>query len=91
MNCVLSFLVLLLCYDSVYSAKILAVFPVTGGSHYILGSGFTRVLVEAGHDVTLISPFEQKNPPKTGGKWTDIVLTGSADAKSKKFIHNLKR
>lgn len=56
-------------------AKILVVFPMAGGSHHILGQGVTRVLVEAGHDVTFISSYAEKNPPKNG-TWTDVVLTG---------------
>lgn len=56
------------------AAKILVVFPVPAGSHYILGNALTRILVEAGHDVTFISPKVEKNPPKNG-TWTDIVVT----------------
>ncbi|KAJ8930348.1 hypothetical protein NQ314_016857 [Rhamnusium bicolor] len=57
------------------SARILAVFPTPAPSHYILGNALLRGLAEAGHDVTMISPFSESNPPK-GGSWRDIVLTG---------------
>lgn len=62
----------------VESAKILVVFPMQAGSHYILGNGVARVLVEAGHEVTLISPYEEKYPPQNG-TWRDIILTGFAE------------
>lgn len=65
----------LLCTNGVQSAKILAVFPVTAPSHYILGSALLRGLAEKGHDVTMISAFGEKNPPKNGS-YRDIVLTG---------------
>lgn len=77
---VFNLLVLVLSYNNyVDSANILIIYPIPGGSHYNLGSGVARILVEAGHDVTLISPFENKNPPKIGGKWTDVVLTGFSE------------
>ncbi|KAJ8954690.1 hypothetical protein NQ318_011383 [Aromia moschata] len=56
-------------------SKILVVFPMPAPSHYILGNAYAKTLVEAGHDVTMVSPFEEKNPPKKG-KWRDVVLTG---------------
>lgn len=80
--------ILLVC-NVVNGANILVVFPLAGGSHYILGSGVTRVLVEAGHDVTLISAFEQKDPPKNGGKWTDVVLTGFVEQLERLYLIHL--
>nr|QIK00365.1 UDP-glycosyltransferase [Xylotrechus quadripes] len=68
---VLCALVLPVCY----SAKILAIFPMAIPSHYILGNALLRGLAEAGHDVTMISPFSEKKPPKKGS-WRDVVLTG---------------
>jgi hypothetical protein len=47
-------------------AKILGIFPLPGRSHYILGSSLLRELAERGHDVTMISCFSEKEPPK---KW----------------------
>lgn len=55
------------------SSKILVVFPFPARSHHALGNMLVRTLVEAGHDVTFISPFKEQNPPKTG-KWTDVLL-----------------
>ncbi|KAJ8954689.1 hypothetical protein NQ318_011381 [Aromia moschata] len=68
-------LFLLIMVGAVKSYRILVIFPMESGSHYILGSAVARTLVEAGHDVTLVSPFEQKNPPKNG-TWRDVVLPG---------------
>ncbi|XP_050293077.1 UDP-glycosyltransferase UGT5-like [Anthonomus grandis grandis] len=66
-------------------ARILGAFPMPGQSHYILASKLMKGLVKAGHDVTMISPYEMKDVPK-GGKYTDIVLDGVAEqfAKSMK-------
>ncbi|XP_028025310.1 UDP-glucuronosyltransferase 2B1-like [Bombyx mandarina] len=43
--------------------KILTVFPVPGRSHGILGDAVVRHLLEAGHEVTHITPFPKKDPP----------------------------
>ncbi|KAJ8954687.1 hypothetical protein NQ318_011379 [Aromia moschata] len=56
-------------------ARILGVFPFAARSHYILGNALMRGLAEAGHDVTMISPHEEKNPPQNGS-YRDVVLTG---------------
>ncbi|KAJ8711851.1 hypothetical protein PYW08_008805 [Mythimna loreyi] len=45
------------------SAKILVVFPGPSKSHGILGDGYVRHLLNAGHEVTYITPFTYKNPP----------------------------
>lgn len=52
-------ILLTVCFLSVSEgAKILGVWTVTSKSHYILGSRFMKTLADAGHDVTLISPYE---------------------------------
>ncbi|KAJ8928783.1 hypothetical protein NQ314_018641 [Rhamnusium bicolor] len=56
-------------------ARILGVFPVPAPSHYILANALMKGLAEAGHDVTIISSFSEKNPPK-GGTWREIILDG---------------
>ncbi|KPJ17977.1 Ecdysteroid UDP-glucosyltransferase [Papilio machaon] len=44
--------------------KILAVFPIPAGSHKILGNGVVNHLLNAGHEVTYITPFpENKTVP----------------------------
>ncbi|XP_018579875.1 UDP-glucuronosyltransferase 2B15-like [Anoplophora glabripennis] len=65
-------------------ARILGVFPFFAPSHYILGSTLMKGLAEAGHDVTIISPFKEKNPPK-GGKWTEIIVENTLEAVMKSF------
>ncbi|XP_049817462.1 UDP-glycosyltransferase UGT5-like [Aethina tumida] len=57
------------------ASKILCVFNMASPSHYILGSAYAKALAEKGHDVTVVSPFEEKNPPKNG-TLRSIVLTG---------------
>nr|XP_023012471.1 UDP-glucuronosyltransferase 2C1-like isoform X1 [Leptinotarsa decemlineata] len=61
------------------SLKILVVFPLPGPSHFILGNSLARGLVEAGHEVTIVSPFEDKNPPKNG-RYTSVKLEGAKEA-----------
>lgn len=42
--------------------KILGVFPFGSKSHYAIGEATMRSLAEAGHEVTMVSVFEQKKP-----------------------------
>ncbi|KAG5880368.1 hypothetical protein JTB14_029494 [Gonioctena quinquepunctata] len=44
-------------------------------SHNIINNALMSGLAEAGHDVTIISPFTEKNPPKNGS-WREIILDG---------------
>ncbi|XP_053615455.1 UDP-glucosyltransferase 2-like [Plodia interpunctella] len=44
--------------------KILVMFPLAGKSHGILGGGVVTHLLQAGHEVTYITPFPEKNPSK---------------------------
>ncbi|KAJ3642488.1 hypothetical protein Zmor_025267 [Zophobas morio] len=73
-NIVTVFLILLISHHG-SCAKILGVFTSPGRSHYILGSTLMKALAEKGHDVTLISSFGEKKPPKTKGTYRDIVVT----------------
>nr|ANI22000.1 UDP-glycosyltransferase 40D3 [Spodoptera exigua] len=52
--------IILTCGDA---AKILVVFPMPSRSHGNLGDGVVRHLLNAGHEVTYITPFVYKNPP----------------------------
>lgn len=67
-------------------AKILVVFPMPGPSHYIIGSALAKGLAEAGHYVTMVSPFGEKKPPEHG-RYRDVVLTGMSDDESKRSIN----
>ncbi|KAJ8954694.1 hypothetical protein NQ318_011387 [Aromia moschata] len=59
-------------------ARILGVFPFPVKSHYILGNALMRGLAEAGHDVTMISPFEDTGT-LSRGTYSNIVLTGFSE------------
>ncbi|XP_062549714.1 UDP-glycosyltransferase UGT5-like [Armigeres subalbatus] len=63
---------LLLLVASSEGARILGVLPPGGKSHFYIGAGYMKALAEAGHDVTVISSFPLKNPPKN---YRDIELT----------------
>ncbi|XP_035452806.2 UDP-glucosyltransferase 2 [Spodoptera frugiperda] len=47
------------------ASKILVVFPLPSRSHGNLGDGVVKHLLNAGHEVTYISPFPYKNAPPT--------------------------
>lgn len=44
------------------SYKILGVFPTTWKSHWKIGASVCKQLALAGHDVTIVSPFELREP-----------------------------
>lgn len=54
-------------------AKILGVFVIPGPSQYMAGSTMMKLLASKGHEVTVLSVFGEKNPPKN---YRDIVLDG---------------
>ena len=85
MNSWLSLPVTLLLISGAQCAKILGVFPMAAPSHYILGNNLMRGLAEKGHDVTVISPFTEKNPPKNGS-YRDIVLKGFKEEHEGKIV-----
>nr|CAH7731538.1 unnamed protein product [Callosobruchus chinensis] len=76
----------LLCFAQCY--KILVIFPMAAPSHYILGEAIARGLVEAGHDVTMVTSFAMKNTPKNG-KYRDVLLTGFAEEHKNQVTMNL--
>lgn len=82
----LVFLTLLLffVYSNVNSYKILGVFPTASKSHYYIGQNLLKGLAEEGHDVTVISPFREKNPIKN---YKEVFLehTWELSRKSKIF------
>ncbi|XP_072381212.1 UDP-glycosyltransferase UGT5-like [Diabrotica undecimpunctata] len=63
--------------------KILFVFPMPARSHYFLGNALAKGMVAAGHDVTMLAYFEEKNPPP-GGTYTNVLLPGIDKAVHKK-------
>jgi len=50
--------------SNVSGYKILGVFHPPAKSHYIVGHALMKGLAEAGHEVTIITPFKEKNPIK---------------------------
>uniref|UniRef100_A0A182MCJ8 UDP-glucuronosyltransferase n=1 Tax=Anopheles culicifacies TaxID=139723 RepID=A0A182MCJ8_9DIPT len=54
------------------AARILGILPSIGRSHYIIGAGLMKALLDAGHDVTVVSPYAMKDAP--AGRHRDILL-----------------
>lgn len=63
---------LFLTVASTESARILGVFPIPSRSHAILGQPIFVELAKRGHEVTFISPYPLKNPPKG---YRDVLIT----------------
>lgn len=66
------------------SAKILGIFPTMSKSHYFVGESLMKALVDAGHEVTVISPFVQKKPIKN---WREFDTKELAEGRHKKQTH----
>lgn len=60
----------------VSAIRILGIFNTLSKSHWFLGNALMKGLAESGHDVTFISPFREKNPPKN---YKEIHLDGLAE------------
>lgn len=75
MNTKLIFLCLLICIYMVKSSKILMVFPAPVRSHFFLGKALAKGLLNAGHELVIISPFEDKGLQNTG-RYRTVVLSG---------------
>ena len=59
----LSFLSILCTFvHTAIAYKFLGVLPIPSKSHYYIGHKLLKGLAEGGHDVTVISPFKEKNP-----------------------------
>lgn len=54
--------------------KILGVFPCPSKSHYHLGHALMKGLADDGHEVTIVSPYSQKEPIKN---YKEILLENS--------------
>lgn len=54
------------------SYKILGIFPFGSKSHFAIGNGVMNSLLDAGHQITMVSPFPRS--VKTVN-WRDISLT----------------
>ncbi|XP_023036168.1 UDP-glycosyltransferase UGT5-like isoform X3 [Drosophila willistoni] len=82
----ISFLFLLSCLLSCSSAyNYLVVLPTSVRSHYNVGSALAKGLAAAGHQVTIISPFETKKPHQN---ITEIAVPSILEA-MKDSVENL--
>lgn len=67
------FVIALSSIESTNGLRILGLFQHPGASHFHFFHPVMRGLAEAGHDVTVVSRFPDKNPPKN---YKDLPLTG---------------
>lgn len=63
-----------LIFEMASSARILAVFPFTAKSHFIVFESLLDELQARGHSLTVISHFPKENPPEN---YRDISLVGA--------------
>lgn len=63
--------------------KILAIFPFGSVSHHIIGEATLRALVEAGHEVTMISALKTKNPTEN---FKEIIIPDPMKIIMKGFV-----
>ncbi|KAI7815290.1 UDP-glycosyltransferase [Rhyzopertha dominica] len=75
---------MLLCL--VDGSKILGIFPFAATSHYILGSTLMKALAEKGHDVTIITPYREKSPPKN---YKEVFLSGMVEYMEETIKQNM--
>jgi len=69
-------MVLLLAWTpTVSGAKILAVFPYNGHSHFAMVEPLMVALSERGHHVTVISPFPRRKDTGGGGQYVDVDVS----------------
>jgi glucuronosyltransferase len=73
-GCYLLFTTLLLFPSKVAAYKILALFPHTAKSHFVMGEALMKGLAARGHQVFVVSHFPQDQPV---ANYTDISLVGS--------------
>ncbi|XP_050298915.1 UDP-glycosyltransferase UGT5-like isoform X1 [Anthonomus grandis grandis] len=78
MNVTQIFLICCVTFQCVFGGRLLGIFPIPGGSHYILASRLMKELAKDGHHVTMITPYPTKGLEKEFS-WDDIVIEGLAD------------
>lgn len=67
----LIFLVFFVLCGNVKCFKILGIFPSPSKSHYYVGNALMKGLAEKGHEVTVISPFKEKESIKN---YREVIL-----------------
>lgn len=60
----IGFVVLFVFFQKCFGSKILFLVPLPSKSHLLLSSELIRELVNRGHEVTVVAPFEFPDPPK---------------------------
>lgn len=75
------------------SLKVLALLPFDSYSHFSVGFGMSRALVNAGHHVTVVSPFPLKKPLKNYTEistedFIDFMDKSELQIQSLNFSHN---
>ncbi|GLV36006.1 UDP-glycosyltransferase family 35 member B1 [Carabus blaptoides fortunei] len=76
--------IFLVCCVTCDGARILGVFPIPSPSHNILGTRLMQELAHRGHEVTMVSPFPQKESKNYKG----VLLTGFVE-KHKEILDNV--
>lgn len=85
MTQILDIVLTLLAIESLcHGYKLLIVFLVPSRSHFNLGSTLARGLANAGHDVTLVSPYEDHYIP-TNGTYRPLVMNEILEKYSGKY------
>lgn len=87
MQIILPVSILLLGFStSIQCYKILGIFHTMSKSHTIVGESLMNGLAEAGHDITMITAYPQKNLPKNV---KEIHVEGIFDVLKCNFSHKL--
>lgn len=77
--------VLFIVFSVSESFRVLGVFPTTWKSHWTIGTSILKQLSSAGHDVTLVSPFELKTE-----NMRNVILRGQPTSEHNLIIYVLK-
>ncbi|CAO1423125.1 unnamed protein product [Diamesa serratosioi] len=90
-NTTVLFLIVISLWLSIANAyKILGVFPLYGKSHFTLGNAVMKTLIDAGHEITMISAFPNKIPQHN---YRDISIENEDLEKMKTlsflFLHHI--
>lgn len=78
--------ILCIFFHTVIAYKFLGVLPIPSKSHYYIGHNLLKGLAEEGHDVTVITPFKEKNPIPN---YKEVFLEHSW-IESRRGIHSFK-
>jgi hypothetical protein len=76
-------------FQNVLSFKVLGILPLGSKSHYAIGSSIVNALYEAGHELTVITPFSSDKPKKNYREISMAeLLKKHEEEQSKKNIFN---